>query len=101
MAPTTTNYRALQTESIAGRVALQCVLNEADLRALRRELVADERPNVAPVKSTVMECLMVLDALPEACRWFAEIPGRGNAWSATRHALAIFLSGIDLASDEN
>jgi hypothetical protein len=40
--PRTTNYRALQTESITGRVVLQCVLNEPDLRVLRKELVVDE-----------------------------------------------------------
>ncbi len=46
--PRTANYRELQTVSIAGRVVLQGVLNEADLTALRKELVADETARRPP-----------------------------------------------------
>jgi hypothetical protein len=43
---------------------------------------------------------MVQDALPSAYRWLANVPDRGNAWTATRHSLAIFLVGVSLTIEE-
>ena len=44
--------------------------------------------------------LMIQDALPTAYRWLALVPDRGNAWSATRRSLAIFLIGVSLTIEE-
>jgi hypothetical protein len=44
--------------------------------------------------------IMIREALPAAYGWLADLPRRGNAWSATRHSFAVFLVGRGLAVDE-
>lgn len=44
--------------------------------------------------------VLIREALPIAYRWLAEVPKRGNAWSATRHELATYLVGTRLTVAE-